>query len=92
MAEFCTSDVRVAGRKGAERVIRVVGDIGHGLDEAVKRPLGQSVYLFQCLIAQFGPVGQRRLLAAAIRSFQSGITSVTGTVVAVPERMAASSS
>ena len=38
------------------------------------------------------PGSHRQSLAAAIRSAQSGITSVTGTVVTVPVRAAASSS
>ncbi len=48
--------------------------------------------LIHRLAAEFSPVDHRRSLAAAIRSAQSGIASVTGTVVAVPARAAASSS
>jgi hypothetical protein len=54
--------------------------------------VGKPVHLLQCPAAQFGSVGHCRPLAAATRSAQSGIASVTGTVVAVPARTAASSS
>jgi len=62
-----------------------------GLDEAVKCPAREPMHLLQCPAAQFGLVG-RRFLAAAIRSTQSGMASVTGTIVAFPVRMASSSS
>jgi hypothetical protein len=52
-------------------------------------PVRQPLHLFQRPAAQFDPVGHCRFLAAAARSFQSGIASVIGAVVSVPAWAAA---
>jgi hypothetical protein len=70
----------------------VLADLDPVFNEAVECRTRQPVHLFQCPAAQFGPVGHRRSQAAATRSAQSGIASVTGTVATVPVRAAASSS
>jgi hypothetical protein len=92
VAELDASDVGVASRDGPEGVGGIVDDFCHGLDEAVECRRWKAVHLFQCSAAQFGAVDHRRSRAAAARSIQSGIASVTGTVVTVPARAAASSS
>lgn len=73
-------------------VVGMVDDFRHGLDEAIECRTCEPAHLLQRPAAQFGPIGHRRSLAAAARSAQSGIASVTGTVVAVPARAAVSSS
>jgi hypothetical protein len=48
--------VGVAGREGPERVVGIIGDFHHGPDEAVERWTQETVHLFECPAAQFGPV------------------------------------